>query len=253
MGWAMAFAGIDISDAFPGDHTMRALKINTNLSWVGLYLAETDQDKQITKNRQTWVGQFMPMKAMGWGVAPIYVGKQVAKIAELLSKPVGGTKVGVFEGGVDGQAAVTLASNENLPQKTIIYFDLEAPGGTVITDTYWDYLASWSRTLLSMNYLPGIYCSSMLGEKISTKMETMVGNGAMSHVWIADTNKHQHDKLSNPFPADQAFHPNMSGFAKATAWQYVHHRPLRVDVPGALTVTVDFNSAVRKDPGRPAP
>jgi hypothetical protein len=162
----MVFAGIDISDAFPGDHTMRALRINTNLAWLGLYLAETDHDPGITKNRQTWVGQFMPMKAMGWGVAPLYVGKQVPTIAALLGKPIWGTKVGIFEGGVDGQAAVNFASNENLPAKTIIYFDLEAPGGTTITDTYWDYLASWSRTVLSMNYLPGIYCSSMLGEKM---------------------------------------------------------------------------------------
>jgi len=249
----MAFAGVDISDPFPGDHAMRALKINTNLVWLGLYLAEKDQDPGITKSRKTWVGQFMPMKAMGWGVAPIYMGKQVARMNELQSQPVGGAKLGDFEGGVDGQAAVTLADAENLPKKTILYFDLELPGGATIPPVYWDYLASWSRTVLSMNYLPGIYCSSMLGATISSKIASTVGNtNAMSNVWIADTNKHKSDTLKNPFPADGAFHPSLSGFAKATVWQYAHHRTITVPVAGT-SLRVDFNSSIRKDPGSAVP
>src|SRR5882724_7923901 len=126
----MSFAGIDLSVPFPGDHAMRALKINTNLAWVGLYLAEKDHDKGITKNRESWVGQFMKMKAMGWGVAPIYVGKQVSSIGKLAHGPqMGGRGVTDFEGANDGDVAVGLAAAEKLPEQTIIYFDLEKGAG----------------------------------------------------------------------------------------------------------------------------
>ncbi|HZF34710.1 MAG TPA: glycoside hydrolase domain-containing protein [Candidatus Angelobacter sp.] len=252
----MSFAGIDLSVPFPGDHAMRALKINTNLAWVGLYLAEKDHDKGITKNRESWVGQFMKMKAMGWGVAPIYVGKQVSSIGKLAHGPqMGGRGVTDFEGANDGDVAVGLAAAEKLPEQTIIYFDLEkgAGAGGTLAPEYVEYLTSWSRTVLSHGYLPGIYCSSGLGNFVATKVPAAVGNpAAMSNVWIFDTNKHQSASVGNPFPTDQAHDPKMSGFAKATAWQYAHKHFVRVPTTNQ-PLEVDLNTSIRKDPGRPGP
>jgi hypothetical protein len=245
----MSFAGIDLAVPFPGDHAMRSLKINTNLTWLGLYLAETDRDKSITAIRKSWVGQFMKMKAMGWGVAPIYVGKQVATIDRLVHGPqMGGRGVTDFEGDNDGEVAVGLAVAEKLPEKTVIYFDLEkgaGPGDKLATE-YVEYLTSWSRTVTSHGFVPGIYCSSGFGKSISTAIP------AMSNVWVFDTNRFGLATVSSPFPTDQAHDPMMSGFAKATAWQYKHKHPLAVPTTGQ-TLEVDLNTSIRKDPGRPGP
>jgi hypothetical protein len=116
-----------------------------------------------------------------------------------------------------------------------------------------EYLTSWSRTVLSHNYIPGIYCSSGLGNFIATKIPAAVGNpAAMSNVWIFDARRFGGATLSNPFPTDQAHDPMMSGFAKATAWQYKHKHFLPVPTTNG-TLEVDLNTSIRKDPGRPGP
>src|SRR5882724_7923902 len=115
----------------------------------------------------------------------------------------------------------------------------------------------WKRVrepaVLSHGYLPGIYCSSGLGNFVATKVPAAVGNpAAMSNVWIFDTNKHQSASVGNPFPTDQAHDPKMSGFAKATAWQYAHKHFVRVPTTNQ-PLEVDLNTSIRKDPGRPGP
>ena len=62
---AKNFAGFD-SAVYPGDSKMQSLFDQTNLYWCGFYLGP----------RFKWSPHFSKIKGMGWGVAPIYTGKQ---------------------------------------------------------------------------------------------------------------------------------------------------------------------------------
>lgn len=250
----MTFAGIDMAIAYPGDHVMQSLWDETNLFWVGLYLAVKDRSEEATRNRKTWVGKFQRLKTMGWGVAPLYVGKQVSTIASLVAHAaqMGGKSLADFEGANDGDEAAGLATEQSMPPGTVLYFDLEKGGaiGDTLPAVYLSYLEAWCRTVLARQFTPGIYCSSGFGALISTTMATRLGTAsAMSSVWIADTNKHQHERFADPFPSDGLYHPSMSGFGKATAWQYAHQKTIHVPKT-RQPIPVDVNSSIRKDPGR---
>ena len=58
------FAGFD-RESYPGDATMRSLLRDTNLHWCGFYLGPY----------YDWGPNYQKIKAMGWGVAPIYFRK----------------------------------------------------------------------------------------------------------------------------------------------------------------------------------
>jgi hypothetical protein len=146
-----------------------------------------------------------------------------------------------------------LASEQNMPAGTVLYFDLEKGGvvGDPLPAVYLSYLEAWSRTVLARQFTPGIYCSSGFGALVSTTMAKRLGSAnAMSSVWIADTNKHQHESFADPFPSDGLYHPSVSGFAKATAWQFAHQKTIRVPAT-KQPIPVDMNSSIRKDPAVP--
>jgi Domain of unknown function (DUF1906) len=62
---------------------------------------------------------------MGWGVAPIYLGKQPRTVAARFRGKE------ELEGYKDAIAATTLAAGDQMPSGTVIYFDLE--GGDIPT------------------------------------------------------------------------------------------------------------------------
>ncbi len=69
------FAGMDVA-GYPGDLVMQSLIINTNLKWTGFYLTPAPSQGHNLK----WMGKHDFLRGLGWGIAPIYVGRQVKSI-----------------------------------------------------------------------------------------------------------------------------------------------------------------------------
>ena len=64
------FAGFDRSDPLtPAQFDW--LQANSNAKWVGGYLPSPSH------GARTWCGLWQGLKAKGWGLAPVYVGRQV--------------------------------------------------------------------------------------------------------------------------------------------------------------------------------
>src|SRR4051812_22938462 len=97
---------------------MQWLKSNTNLAWTGFYLAPAPKHSDTS-----WMPAFAPdgyrtaLQRMGWGFAPVYVGRQV-----------GSPSLSAQQGTTDGQDAVNLSILAGFPNQTTIYLDIEEGG-----------------------------------------------------------------------------------------------------------------------------
>lgn len=240
-------AGFDMSDPYPGHEVLDWLRKNTNLQWVGIYLAVKDRDSGITAARGTWKGKFSSLRAMGWGVAPIYVGKQVGTVKNL-ARGMGGVTAEVFEGANDGDEAVGLAAEERIPDGTVLYFDAE--GGDRWPDSYVQYLGAWVKTVLTRKkYVPGIYCSPDLALQFVQGMRNVPNPPWSWSVWAAKY-KHGGQAFTAPYPTDLAYHPRNSGCGFAVAWQYRGNIQIPASQTGR-TIKVDLSTSIRPDIGRP--
>ena len=240
-------AGFDMSDPYPGPEVLGWLRKNTNLRWIGIYLAVKDRDSGVTAARQTWKGKFSSLKTMGWGVAPIYVGKQVGTVKSL-ARNMGGTKAEVFEGANDGDEAVGLAVEERIPDGTVLYFDAE--GGDTWPASYVQYLEAWVKTVLaSKKYVPGIYCSPKVALQFVQGMGNVPNPPWSWSVWVASYNQGA-QAYTAPYPTDLAHHPRNSGCGFAVAWQYRGNIQIPASQAGRM-IKVDLSTSIRPDIGRP--
>jgi hypothetical protein len=238
--------GFDMSDNYPGHEVLDWLRKNTNLRWNGMYLAVKDRDKSVTAARQTWKGKFSSLKQMGWGVAPIYMGKQVGTVKGL-AKGMGGVKAEVFEGANDGDEAVGLAAEERIPNGTVLYFDAE--GGDQWPGSYVQYLEAWVKTVLaSKKYVPGIYCSPHRALQFVQGMHNVPNPPWSWSIWAAKY-KEGAEVYKAPYPTDLAYHPRNSGCGFAVAWQYRGDIQIPAS-PSGRTIKVDLSTSIRPDIGR---
>ena len=102
-----AHAGMDTA-RYPGTTTMQWLWDNTNLAWTRLYLPVKGPGLQ---DKLTWVGTCPVLRGMGWGVAPIYVGKQ--RNSTTLKAHRGAEE---FNGYLDGVEATALPASQALKE-----------------------------------------------------------------------------------------------------------------------------------------
>src|SRR5690348_8177793 len=107
----MLIAGFD-SYSYPshGISTMDWLMQNTNLKWVGYYLAPAPD-----RINASWMGHRQELANDGWSIAPIYVGQQDSS-AFIPS---------ASQGAVDGHDATAKAWSEGFALRTTIYLDVE--------------------------------------------------------------------------------------------------------------------------------
>jgi hypothetical protein len=164
----MALAGFDVA-RYPGDRAMRWLWDKTNLYWVGYYLAVGGSGYA----DKTWSGRYPGLKTIGWGVAPIYVGKQRAspKLAQLAPRGTAAELASVeLNRWKDGVEAVTLALAEAMPPGLVIYyFDYE--GGDQPHQRWLTYFWGWIQGVMAFRFKPGLYCSHKV---VNTVMDDVI-------------------------------------------------------------------------------
>lgn len=231
----MSFAGFDMA-RYPGAAIMQALRKSSNLRWVGFYLPVSGPG---LGDKRTWTGTFGFLRSTGWGVAPIYLGKQPNSAKLKLKR--GGEQL---EGYMDGIEATSFASQEGMPAGTVVYFDQEIPS----SDPAWlAYYFGWVKAVIDQGYTPGIYCSFTIAKTITSSM-LQRGSGTAPEVWVWNLSHYSaHHPYSdlNKVPAPD---PSGASGAGATSWQYVQHSSLKVD--GHLIAPVDFDSSTYSDPGQ---
>ncbi|GAB3894138.1 hypothetical protein GCM10029964_071990 [Kibdelosporangium lantanae] len=140
----MSFIGIDRA-TYPGTTCMRALRRSTNVRWTSFPLAPAPGHHDTT-----WMPHLTDLLAMGWGVAPVFVGQQHPSIH-------GRSHVRTAEQGrQDALRAADLAARAALPPGSTIYLHVELPGALPRPDL--TYVKAWCLTLRDTPYAPGVRC-----------------------------------------------------------------------------------------------
>ena len=248
----MIYAGFD-TFGYPGDANMKSIWDNTELQWCGFYLGP----------RFTWGSHFGAIQQMGWGVAPIYTGKQPGSSPKLQaihnqnSRDPEALQTALWDNGaLDGNEAANQARASNIPLNTILYFDVEI---TVHDPDWLQYYRGWSRAVVDRYYNAGLYTRRDHAAWLVGKL--MGGNLwrpfdiCMPTIWIAKYNRANangasippHDYLEDPFPAPDP----RTVLPAASIWQHIGNFGMKWTDSGRTRkyAPVDYNSSVYPDPG----
>lgn len=189
------FAGMD-RDAYPGDRVMESLIKNTNLVWTGFYLTPAPSQGRALG----WMGKLEFLRGLGWGVAPIYVGRQISTI------PKTDHRMSPENGLIDGAHAAQLASAAGFPVGSVVFLDFEH--GAPLTKDVKDYYAAWATTLRLRGFHPGVYANASLGA-----IAAVVPDAPM---WAVRNGRFANAPPTSPFPQPD---PAGSGVTNALMWQ----------------------------------
>jgi Rv2525c-like, glycoside hydrolase-like domain len=226
------------TNVYPGDATMRIWKETpgANYKWVGFYLpapCHTDT---------SWTGKRDTLKAMGWGVAVIYVGQQTwgkrpaslsdaQRAALRRHDPCAANLVSASEGVRDADDAIRRAEAEGFPPRTSIFLDLERM--ETIPAPMRDYYRAWTQRLLQHGgYRPAVYVhrhNAPVVYRDFAAMYRLAGVREAPRFWIAG---------GSGFEKARA--PQDVGFAFAGVWQGVLDVARSV---GEVKLPVDLNIA----------
>lgn len=225
----MAYAGFD-SLSYPGDTLMAWLKENTNLSFVGFYLAPAP-----SRPTSGWMGKRATLAAQGWGFAPVYVGQQE-------SGQPGAHTLTAAQGTTDGNDAVQLMQTAGFPNRSVVYLDIEQ-GGTASSATI-AYMSAWVDAVKASNtYVPGVYCShttasSILSAQPGTRLWCWNLQGAVPG-----------PNYPPDFPANP---PAGCGVPSATVWQWAQNVTITLYDAPEPSMSVDLDCASTADPSKPS-
>jgi hypothetical protein len=247
------YAGFDMA-SYPSDEIMQSLRSNTSLVWCGFYLYPATD----------WIPHYTTIKQMGWGVAPIYIGKQPygAKL-QLINSQYSGhqdqLKLALYNNGKeDGVEAVMRAVAAKIPTGSVIYFDVEAYANDPI---WFEYYRGWCRAVVDHFYSVGLYTKSWHASWIMQQLFQMKSfDICMPYVWISDYtryNQNAHSVPASDYLTDPLPTPNpSSGWSGASNWQHLGNFGLKwseASTGGASRhrqiAPVDFNSSIFRDPG----
>jgi hypothetical protein len=229
------YAGFD-TDIYPGKAQLVWLKANTNLSWCGYYLAPAPNHPDTT-----WMGQRQALVDAGWGLLPIYVGRQAPEPGS--TDPIGP------QGSADGDQAAHMARCEGFPPQSYIFIDWE-DGGTTLGMDVKAYLSAWALAVVKGGYQPGIYCSHELAAAMAQVMGTLDPAPAV-RLWawhVSTTGDHPYTGSVTNLPTPD---PAGCGFASAVAWQHEQNCALTLPDAPEHTMKVDLSSSSLADPGAP--
>jgi uncharacterized protein YraI len=205
-----SFYGMDLA-AYPGDDAMQAWWNDSPFYYTGFYLgpAPYHPDTSFMDKRQVPADQ-------GWGLLPIYVGRQA-------------DSWNLDKGKEDGDDAANLAASAGFPHNTVIFLDIET--SLPLSDSFLSYVTDWVSEVESQGYIAGVYCyidnASQLRNALPANVE----------FWVAHYTRKDLPP-SIPSPAD-------SGVSFASAWQFVGDTCLTY---GGFTLDVDFNTSTYTDP-----
>jgi hypothetical protein len=220
-------AGFDRSE-YPGDAVMTWLKANTNLVWCGYYFGGTPSHSDTS-----WMGNRAKLVALGYGIAPLYVGEQVV--------PPGSEHRSAPKGTIDGTEAVKFMTDEGFAPGSCVYLDLEDGS---LPQRLSDYTKSWITAVDGGGFQPGVYCSHVIAKQVNALTHNL-------RIWAFKVpTTDPHDSGGPPFRTDD---PSLSGFANAVAWQLDQNGTIHVPPAPGGKLVVDLDSATSRDPGAPAP
>jgi hypothetical protein len=178
------FAGFD-TDIYPGDDVMSWLRTNTNLAWCGYYLGGAPSHPDTT-----WMGKRAALQGNGWGIAPVYVGQQVTG--------PGSQNPSAATGLQDGSQAALMMRSEGFAPGSYVYLDLE--NGPPIPQAQMEYVTSWVAAVVNGGFMPGIYCSHLLAQTISTSFPS-------SRIWAFKVPTTASHPVAAPFPCPDPVAP----------------------------------------------
>ena len=231
----------------------------TNLAWCGFYLPVINSKTgSLIDAAKAWTGNRSFMKSLGWGLAPIYLGKQFGAGSILRNLqaqkllPLELAAAAMVEAQKDATEAVRGALKEGFNPPTVIYFDCELPGylkGEKLNiETYKIYMGTWANQVRAEGFNAGIYCHQAWADDLRLAAKTDYvwaveynnvsvdphGDGGYARAAkIKEDNAKKGTKTPVP-PVGQNFdpspglngtknyptyHPNKSGNANATSWQ----------------------------------
>jgi hypothetical protein len=220
------FAGMDVA-GFPGDRVMQSLIKNTNLKWTGFYLTPTPSQGHNLK----WMDKHGFLRGLGWGIAPIYVGRQVKSV------PHTDHRITPENGKIDGEHAAHLAGSAKIGHGSVIYLDFE--NGAPLEEVQKTYYAAWASAVSKKGFKPGVYCISTL----ASGLFATVPQGA---IWVANYSKFAKKTFKPPYPHPA---PSLGGF-KASLWQLIGNTTIEFeDIGGGKKhLVVDLDSSDSQDP-----
>ena len=220
----MAFAGFD-SLAYPGDDVMAWLKSNTNLTFVGFYLAPAP-----SRPSSAWMPKRSTVVNQGWGLAPVYVGQQEA------TQP-GSHDLTAEQGKIDGLDAAKLMRAAGFPDGSTVYLDCEAGGPASVAAA--DYIKAWGRALNSVgSFAAGIYCSHTTVPSLLQILPPLA-------VWT--WNLVDLTPTSPQFPVKS---PGDSGVMRACVWQYAQNTTIEFAGSAVPSLKLDLDCAAVPDPSK---
>ena len=198
------YLGFD-TNRYPGDAAMHAWRHapNAPYSWVGYYLpAPCHKDK-------SWSGKRDTLRAMGWGLAVVYVGQQTwgraprklspAQLAALARrKSCNADLVSAGRGRVEADDAIAKTTAEGFPHGTVIFLDLERM--EKVPQAMRDYYKAWTqRVLEDGRYRPGVYAHKFNAQMIYDDVKAVyaaAGSREEPRFWIASAKDFDPDKAA---------------------------------------------------------
>jgi uncharacterized protein YraI len=205
------YYGIDLA-LYPGDSVMQAWWKSSPFCYTGFYLGPSvyHSDASFMYKRQVLINQ-------GWGLLPIYVGRQAD--SEHLDTPTGVA---------DANEAVDYAVYNNFPRNTTIYLDIET--GSSLAASYMNYVTTWANEIQIRGYDVGIYCSAKTANQIRSALPAAA-------FWVAH---YAWDNLPS-----SALNPADTGVSYASSWQFTGDSSLTY---GGYPLTVDLDASTSPDP-----
>lgn len=233
------FAGFDRS-TYPGDAVMTDIIRHTNIRWAGFYLAPAPSHPDTS-----WMSKRAFLQGLGFGLAPLYVGQQVAG--------PGSHHVSAAHGTIDAQDAAALAAHAGFPHGSIVFLDIEQ--GPPADPRTIDYYKAWVAELAEhTNYSPGVYCSFL------HVADTLFHADSRPVFWVFNINRFtcipgQATATRTLIPPDPPFpepDPAGSGVSFARLWQMAQSVRCAIHAGPTTLTNVDFDSSVAADPSNPA-
>ena len=226
------YPGFD-TDAFPTLAKLQWLKSNTDLVWTGYYLGAAGSSHPATD----WLGNRAALVAMGWGLAPLYVGEQ-----EPTSQVRGNKNPSQAKGTTDGRETVALMTREGFPAGSTVYLDIEDGSLKPIMS---EYVVAWIDAFNGSGFAPGIYCSHVIAGQAAA-----LRPNAKPRIWafkVTTTNGGPYNKTT--FPNGD---PAGSAYADAKLWQCNQNCTLALPGTPVNGMKVDLSTSVFQDPCAPA-
>lgn len=215
-----AYAGFDRSD-FPGLPVMAWLRANTNLRWCGYYLRAPSHPAS------SWTGTRAALIALGFGLAPIFVGQE--------TMGPGSHNATAAQGAIDGAVACARMAEEGFPAGSCVYLDMESPD----LPRQAAYIAAWCDGVTSGGFLPGVYTSFLDAAGVHALRPA-------ARIWVFHVRTVQ--PYGVPGTIFETPDPAASGFVGAIAWQHDDSAIIGCSAAVGGTLLVDLDSASMPDP-----